>query len=125
MEGGQGHQCFVNSNPDFCDECGTLLPIPGAEHMVVCNRCGFRRHASDFEGIKSHSVSREYAFQKPKFNTRVDERVEGGGATVDEECPKCNKKGMTFTTAQLRSADEGQTIFYTCNSCGYKFSLNS
>ena len=42
-----------------------------------------------------------------------------------EACPKCGKREMTFTTAQLRSADEGQTIFYTCQACSHKYNLNS
>lgn len=46
-------------------------------------------------------------------------------ATVDEACPKCGHQGMEFYTLQLRSADEGQTVFYECTSCGYKYSQNN
>lgn len=46
-------------------------------------------------------------------------------ATVDEDCPKCGHHGMEFYTLQLRSADEGQTVFYECTSCGYKYSQNN
>ena len=33
-------------------------------------------------------------------------------ATVDEPCPKCDNHVLRFYTMQLRSADEGQTVFY-------------
>jgi DNA-directed RNA polymerase I subunit RPA12 len=48
-------------------------------------------------------------------------------AVVNEICPKCNHKKMYFYTMQLRSADEGQTVFYECmkNTCKYKYSVNT
>jgi DNA-directed RNA polymerase I subunit RPA12 len=46
-------------------------------------------------------------------------------ATVDEPCPKCGHQGMEFYTMQLRSADEGQTVFYECPDCAYKYSTNT
>jgi len=46
-------------------------------------------------------------------------------ATVDEKCPQCGHEGMEFYTMQLRSADEGQTVFYECPDCKYKYSQNN
>lgn len=46
-------------------------------------------------------------------------------ATVDEPCPKCGHQGLEFYTMQLRSADEGQTVFYECPECAYKYSTNT
>ena len=37
---------------------------------------------------------------------------------MDESCPKCGHPEMEFYTMQLRSADEGTTVFYECRSCG-------
>lgn len=41
------------------------------------------------------------------------------GVQISETCPQCKNDKMSFHTAQLRSADEGQTIFYTCLKCKY------
>jgi len=32
-----------------------------------------------------------------------------------EICPVCGRKEVKYTTAQLRGADEGSTIFYNCD----------
>ena len=41
-------------------------------------------------------------------------------ARITRDCPKCPAKEMTWSEAQLRSADEGTTIFYHCPNCGYR-----
>lgn len=38
---------------------------------------------------------------------------------IKEDCPKCDNDELTFYTLQLRSVDEGQTVFYECEKCGY------
>lgn len=39
------------------------------------------------------------------------------GPIVERICPKCGNDEMSYATLQLRSADEGQTVFYTCTNC--------
>lgn len=39
------------------------------------------------------------------------------GPIVERKCPKCGNETMSYATLQLRSADEGQTVFYTCTQC--------
>lgn len=38
---------------------------------------------------------------------------------ISQECPKCHHPEMYFFTMQMRSADEGTTVFYECVKCGY------
>lgn len=47
------------------------------------------------------------------------------GAIIKEKCPECGHDEMEYHTLQLRSADEGATVFYTCTKCHYKFRTNN
>ena len=40
-------------------------------------------------------------------------------AVIQKECPRCKRQEMFYHTKQLRSADEGSTVFYRCE-CGYQ-----
>lgn len=66
-----------------------------------------------------HFNSRD-AYAKKDDATEEDE-----GPIVERKCPKCGNDKMSYATLQLRSADEGQTVFYTCTECKYKESENS
>uniref|UniRef100_A0A674HRC8 DNA-directed RNA polymerase I subunit RPA12 n=1 Tax=Taeniopygia guttata TaxID=59729 RepID=A0A674HRC8_TAEGU len=46
--------------------------------------------------------------------------AEWGRGSVDRSCPRCAHQGMWFHTRQMRSADEGQTVFYTCPRCRFQ-----
>ena len=40
-----------------------------------------------------------------------------------EPCPACDNPELLFKAVQLRSADEGTTIFYRCGRCGHRLVL--
>jgi DNA-directed RNA polymerase I subunit RPA12 len=63
----------------------------------------------------------------PSKKSRIqdDEEEEAEGPVVDRKCPKCGNGQMSYATLQLRSADEGQTVFYTCTKCNFKETENS
>ena len=42
-------------------------------------------------------------------------------ASIERTCPNCSNPEMLYHTKQLRSADEGTTVFYTCPKCGFKY----
>ena len=96
---------------------------------IQCVRCLSTHDVTRFLGLLSTTrivfndkdqVHKAYLAAKSK---RVD--PEATGPQVDMECPKCKHDRMSYKTLQLRSADEGQTIFYTCLKCGSQFSENS
>ena len=50
-----------------------------------------------------------------------------GLETVEQECPRkdCDSNTCYYTARQIRSADEGQTIFCNCVKCGHRFVINN
>eukprot|EP01084_Bolivina_argentea_P224302 379342_1 len=43
--------------------------------------------------------------------------IGSGKKMITEECLQCGAKEMAYEARQLRSVDEGQTIFYECLEC--------
>lgn len=46
------------------------------------------------------------------------------GPVVERICKKCGHNQMSYAAIQLRSADEGQTVFFTCVKCKYVHLMN-
>ncbi|KAJ1836178.1 DNA-directed RNA polymerase I core subunit rpa12 [Coemansia sp. RSA 2711] len=113
----------------FCPTCANLLDNPGDQDHIVCHACGDAQTGAEFEEIETISRSQETAFPSRLRNKRS--LVQGVGETervnarVEEVCPQCGENEMTFYTMQMRSADEGQTVFYRCVKCGHGFSVNN
>ena len=79
---------------------------------------------------KTKVVTKSAERSIPSWLSKVveSEKVNDGSrtrATVDEECPKCGNPIVEFYTMQMRSVDEGQTVFYECPKCGYTWSQNN
>lgn len=65
--------------------------------------------------MKSEFTINFNTYTKPKNPTKKEDADEG--PIVERLCPKCGNEKMSYATLQLRSADEGQTVFYTCTKC--------
>ena len=113
-----------------------MLDPPDAGDTVKCVLCDFSRAASELEDIEIVRRSGSEAFRRmgieslpaPGATDALDELADKAGdslATVNEECPKCNHVGLRFYTMQLRSVDEGATVFYSCPECKHRFSTNN
>ncbi|XP_038141840.1 DNA-directed RNA polymerase I subunit RPA12 [Cyprinodon tularosa] len=107
--------------PNFCPECGNVLPLPGMSQTVRCPRCSFSIPVIEFSGLE---VCSAVVFNPVEQSAAALEDEEGGselkGPVIDRRCARCNKEGMIYHTRQMRSADEGQTVFFTCMHCRYQ-----
>jgi len=116
----------------FCPASGYLLELNADKGAAVCAVSGYKKNLSDLSDVtlvlKSdmEDYRRRYNLE-PLVKSIEDEELlkSRKRATVDEPCPKCNHRGLEFYTMQLRSADEGQTVFYECPACRYKYSQNT
>ncbi|CAG89772.1 DEHA2F23540p [Debaryomyces hansenii CBS767] len=115
----------------FCTDCGNLLDTVGSKSTLNCKLCHKSYPTSNFANLKVITQSSEDAFPSAlkmkrsvvKTSLKNDELEEG--ATIKEKCPKCGTEEMQYHVLQLRSADEGATVFYTCTGCGYRFRTNN
>lgn len=106
----------ANLDP-FCKFCGTLVPITSVGHM----KCPLCNQAFDSRLLQ---VS-EKTVKIVKTADEITHKQGLARSIIKEKCPECGEEGLYFTTAQIRSADEGQTIFYECIHCGYRYSQNA
>lgn len=116
----------------FCTDCGNLLDtITGDSTTLDCKQCGHEYPASQFENLTVVTRSAENAFpstlksKRSVVKTSIKHDDMEDGATIKEKCPQCGHDEMQYHTLQLRSADEGATVFYTCKKCSYRFRTNN
>lgn len=132
----------IRITPGFCPNCGSILPFLRPTGNVKCYNCLtdwppegklilneklMNKVLIRFNNKLLWSITvfgemrSKYTIQ---FNTYTksknpaENRGDGDdGPIVERSCPKCGNDKMSYATLQLRSADEGQTVFYTCTNC--------
>ena len=129
----------------YCDACGDLYRVEaahgeaaakGTEGLVAkCTSCG--KVENVMTALQGGVTERSSGGETFLFKFGIEPMNPDGSkfgavkevgrerAVVDEKCPKCSHKGLNFYTMQLRSVDEGQTVFYECPKCGHTFSQNN
>eukprot|EP01135_Chromosphaera_perkinsii_P007670 Nk52_evm1s926 gene=Nk52_evmTU1s926 len=138
----------MSSSTLFCQSCGFILPVPGVEDQLNCRHCDYTIPTSEFETTEITSKTHPEAFRKKDYIKSLKDKnknknkkgaIEGiehllgegqtrditQRATIEEKCAGCGYHQMRFYTMQLRSADEGQTVFYECEKCGHNYSVNN
>ena len=107
----------ISSEIEFCSSCGSILPLPTGficSSVITCLVCSNSVNVNIFDNITS---SRTIVFNL-RENLIKSESKADKGPVVERKCKKCTSEQMYYFTLQTRSADEGQTVFYTCCNCG-------
>lgn len=113
----------------FCTDCGNLLQesTGNVDAVLVCEVCGARNRDTSSTVIVSESKPSAFPSTLRAKRSAVqtltaeDKQTE---ALTQHTCAQCGRKEMYYTALQLRSADEGSTIFYSC-VCGYREVINN
>ncbi|PWW74368.1 hypothetical protein C7212DRAFT_299062 [Tuber magnatum] len=112
----------------FCAPCGNLLDPPISSSELTCEMCG---HVTTDTGTKTvTTTSNPRAFpsslrlRKSALQALAAEDLQTE-AEIQQACPECGNEKMWFYTLQIRSADEGATVFYRCEACGHRFNTNN
>ncbi|KAF2482916.1 DNA-directed RNA polymeras-like protein I subunit [Neohortaea acidophila] len=114
----------------FCTDCGNLLdPNHRRKEHIQCELCGAQNKDTSSKVIVT--TSKPSAFPstlRTRLRSDVQEITESEiqiEATINMTCDKCGCGEVRYYTQQLRSADEGTTVFYTCPQCGNKWNTNN
>ncbi|XP_055851680.1 DNA-directed RNA polymerase I subunit RPA12 [Episyrphus balteatus] len=112
--------------PGFCPVCGSIFPELQAIGDIKCYNCKNIFGPDVFGDMEVEYTIHFNSYDPNKTHTKIKkEQEEADGPVVDRQCPKCGHDKMSYATLQLRSADEGQTVFFTCLKCKFKESENS
>ena len=112
---------------NFCKQCNNLLPTPNTD-TIVCRCCGAKSTWADAPEACLNKVTMSGRRPEPAWllrRKRIGDTSNKERAIVDEPCPACQHPQATFYTLQLRSVDEGSTVFYECLSCKHKWNQDN
>ncbi|PSS16765.1 hypothetical protein M430DRAFT_122409 [Amorphotheca resinae ATCC 22711] len=114
----------------FCTDCGNLLDSSAGDHntILICHCCGAQNKNTAAKTTTTTSTPSSFPslLRQKRSTIQTVERsdMRQTEAWIQQSCPECGREKVRFSAVQLRSADEGSTIFYTCD-CGYKWNENN
>ncbi|KAA8570763.1 hypothetical protein MFRU_011g01810 [Monilinia fructicola] len=113
----------------FCTDCGNLLESSTGNKntILTCDCCGAENKDTASKTIITRTKEASFPSvlrQKRSVVQTVEKADYDSQAMSKTPCPECGAKEVRFTAVQLRSADEGSTIFYNC-TCGHKWTENN
>jgi DNA-directed RNA polymerase I subunit RPA12 len=114
----------------FCPSCRATLRVD-APGSIECSVCPYRSNLSEMSNSLPESTTYSADRAVPLWAKSDEEQAAlkrtsaPVRATIEEPCIKCSHPEVGYYTVQLRSVDEGQTVFYECPNCKYTWSVNN
>merc|ERR1712085_222230 len=103
-----------------------------ATGTVCCSICDYTTNLSTYSAASLPSRTTTSADRPVPLWAKSDEEQaalqnlsEPSRMTIEEPCVKCGAAEVGYYTVQLRSVDEGQTVFYECPKCTYTWSTHN
>mmetsp|Transcript_26690 Transcript_26690/g.53213 ORF Transcript_26690/g.53213 Transcript_26690/m.53213 type:complete len:127 (+) Transcript_26690:50-430(+) len=114
----------------FCPDCRSILGVDQTG-MIRCLICTYSSHLNALSSLPV-TTTKSTPRSVPNWAKSDEEQAASlamasgpSRATVEEPCVKCGAPEVAYYTLQLRSVDEGQTVFYECPECQHTWSLNN
>eukprot|EP00766_Chilomastix_caulleryi_P000421 gnl/Chilomastix_caulleri/1409.p1 GENE.gnl/Chilomastix_caulleri/1409~~gnl/Chilomastix_caulleri/1409.p1 ORF type:complete len:85 (+),score=13.75 gnl/Chilomastix_caulleri/1409:113-367(+) len=82
--------------------------------------CGWRAFTDSGSEIVTEKVYSGISVLDEAKATYIETRP-----VITDECPACKHNKVFFSSQQMRSADEGETCFFECVKCGFKWRQNN
>ncbi|MBD3188866.1 hypothetical protein GF325_18705 [Candidatus Bathyarchaeota archaeon] len=105
---------------EFCPECDALLYPKKKEDgtkVLYCKACGHEKSLDDDKEKEVFVLKEKIDHELDKTLVKDEKYYETVyGSDKSKTCPRCGGK-MILKSLQTRSADEGQTHFWTCVKC--------
>ena len=115
----------------FCPSCRSTLKVDSSG-SISCNVCPYTSNLGELSPSEIPVSLTFSALRATPLWAKNDaeqhalrQSAEPTRATIEEPCPKCGTAEVGYYTVQLRSVDEGQTVFYECPACKHTWSVNN
>ncbi|TVY46670.1 DNA-directed RNA polymerase I subunit [Lachnellula occidentalis] len=113
----------------FCTDCGNLLDSSTGNQntILLCECCGAENKDTASKTITTTTKAASFPSllrQKRSAVQTVERSDMENSVKIAMTCEMCGAKEVKYTSAQLRGADEGSTIFYQCD-CGHRWNTNN
>lgn len=114
----------------FCPNCRATLKVLGTGD-ISCDVCPYQSHLSRLSEIPDRTTYSNprptplWAKSPEEQQHHQQQSQDVVRATIEEPCVKCGHGEVGYYTVQLRSVDEGATVFYECPKCQHTWSINN